>query len=135
MFTPIRWQQRFQNFEKAYLSLDEALSRHKSDPKDRVVRAGCIQNYEFTIELAWKTLKDLLFEKGIALNNPSDVIREAYRQKYLDHADVWLEALKGRNLTSHAYDEKMAEAILKQINESYFPLLTHLYAFLKTQSQ
>mgnify|MGYP001561141182 CR=1 FL=1 len=134
MYTPIRWQQRFQNFEKAYLILEEALVRTKDNPSDRLLQAGCLQSYEFTIELAWKTLKDFLESKELIVLNPSETIRNAFQQNYIKDADLWLEALKARNLTSHAYNEKLAAEILEKIRGSYFALLTSLYDFFKTQN-
>lgn len=49
-----RWQQRFQNFERAFLLLEEAVSI----PAPSVVeRAGMIQFFEMAFELGWKVLK------------------------------------------------------------------------------
>jgi len=133
MYTQIRWQQRFQNYEKAYLVLGDAILRTKKSPEDKLLRSGCLQSFEFTVELAWKTLKDILEEKGILVLNPSDTIRSAFEQGYIEDADLWLELLKARNLTSHAYDEKIAEEILAKIHSQYFPLLKSLYEFFKKQ--
>lgn len=133
MYTSIRWQQRFQNYEKAYLVLKDALDRTQEDPADQLLRAGCLQSYEFTIELAWKTLKDFLEEKGVVALNPSDVIRHSFQQQYITDADLWLEALKARNLSSHAYNEKLALEILQNVRTRYFAILTSLYDFFKAQ--
>ena len=35
-YTPIRWEQRFQNFEKAYGRLDSAIIRFKLTPDDEL---------------------------------------------------------------------------------------------------
>lgn len=58
----IRWQQRFQNFEKALRGLEEALAIEQPDV---VQRAGLIQFFEITFELAWKLLKDYLEAEGL----------------------------------------------------------------------
>jgi nucleotidyltransferase substrate binding protein (TIGR01987 family) len=133
MYTPIRWQQRFQNYEKAYLILKDALERTAKEPQDRLLQAGCLQAYEFTVELAWKTLKDYLEEKEVIALNPTDAIRHAFQQGYIQDAELWMEALKARNLTSHAYSERVADEILSQIRKHYFALLTSLYDFFKNK--
>lgn len=131
MYTPIRWQQRFQNYEKAFLVLKDALERTGKEPEDRLLQAGCLQVYEFTVELAWKTLKDYLEEKGIVALNPTDAIRHAFQQGFVQNAELWMEALKARNLTSHAYNQAVADEISAKIREHYFALLTSFYDFFK----
>lgn len=133
MYTPIRWQQRFQNYEKAYTVLEEALGRTQVSPDDRLLQAGCLQSFEFTVELAWKTLKDFLEEKTVVAASPTEVIRHAFQQGYITDGELWLEILKARNLTSHAYNEKIAAEILANIRSRYFALLQSLYDFFKNQ--
>ena len=55
-----RMYQRLEYFDRAYARFIEAFDRHIAEPSDHVVIAGLIQTYEFTLELAWKTLKDYL---------------------------------------------------------------------------
>ena len=57
----IRWQQRFNNFKKAFIQLKEAVEiEHYSS----LEKEGLIQRFEYTYELAWKTLKDFLEYRG-----------------------------------------------------------------------
>lgn len=134
MYTPVRWQQRFQNYEKAFFVLKDALERTTKEPNDRLLQAGCLQAYEFTVELAWKTLKDYLEEKEIVALNPTDVIRHSFQQGYIENADIWMEALKARNLTSHAYNQAIADEILSQIRTQYYSLLSSFYDFFKSKA-
>jgi hypothetical protein len=62
MNNDIRWKQRFQNFEKAYLLFDEAMQMD-SEKLSQLEKEGIIQRFEVVIELAWKTLKDYLENK------------------------------------------------------------------------
>ena len=58
---------------KARGSLDLALAAPKTD----LNRDASIQRFEFTFELAWKTMRRILKYKGILINSPRDTIREA----------------------------------------------------------
>jgi len=133
MYTNIRWQQRFQNFEKAYFSLNESIEAFKNDSENLFIRDSIIQRYEYTIELAWKTLKDYLEDEGfIDVSSPKKVIRQALKEGYITDS-AWLKALDDRNKTTHAYDEEMAQEITEQIKEQYFFLLRDLYFVLKKE--
>ena len=119
----IRWIQRFQNYKKALDQLRKAvvLSR-KRDLSDLEVQ-GLIQAFEFTHEMGWKTMKDFLEEKGIInLIGSKDATRNAFREGLIADGEGWMEMIKSRNLTSHTYNEAIAEAIAKDILERYFEL-------------
>ncbi len=57
----------------AYDQFHEALKIAKSD----LEKAGVIQYFEFTYELAWKSLKRILVFRGKDLNSPRPIFREA----------------------------------------------------------
>lgn len=108
---------------KAKSSLDAVLKMDKTD----ITRDAAIQRFEFTFELAWKTLKRVLKHKGIIANNPRDVIREAAQQGLIDHVESWFTFLENRNLTTHVYNEKVADKIyssLPDFNHELDNLLT-----------
>lgn len=128
-----RWQQRFQNFEKAFTSLIESDEALKKDPKNGFIQDSLIQRYEYSIELAWKTLKDFLeYEGYLELESPKKVIRLALKEGYLKD-ELWMQALNDRNKTSHAYDEEMAKEVIADIQEKYFYLLRDLIEVLKKE--
>lgn len=134
MYTPIRWEQRFQNFEKAYFSLKESIDAFNAEPQNLFIRDSLIQRYEYTIELAWKTLKDYLENEGfIDISSPKKVIRQALQGEYITDP-LWLQALDDRNKTSHAYDEDMAQEVTAEIIDKYFFLLRDLYFVLKKET-
>jgi nucleotidyltransferase substrate binding protein (TIGR01987 family) len=73
--TDIRWKQRFQNFEKAFLQLKQAVEK---DDLNELEKNGLIQRFEFTIDMAWKVMKDFLEDKGFSFNpSPKDTLRQA----------------------------------------------------------
>ena len=61
----VRWQQRLENFGKALAQLDTACDQSEYSDLER---AGLVQMFEFSFELSWKVLKDLLFLEGYELN-------------------------------------------------------------------
>jgi nucleotidyltransferase substrate binding protein (TIGR01987 family) len=119
----IRWRQRFGNLRKAFALLQEAV---RTPDLNRLEREGLIQRFEYTFELAWKTLKDYLEGKGVEAPYPRDVIKEAFRSGLVTDGDVWMEMLENRNVMSHTYDEKMFESVLSSVRERYFPVLDEL---------
>ena len=56
----IRWQQRFNNFKKAYQRLNDAVELAQKRPLSPLEQQGMIKAFEFTQELAWKVIKDYL---------------------------------------------------------------------------
>jgi nucleotidyltransferase substrate binding protein (TIGR01987 family) len=81
-----------------------------------------IQRFEFTIELFWKLLKSILESKGVEVQYPKDVLKESFRGHLIDHERVWLKMLQDRNLSSHTYDEDLADRMFQDI-KTYLPIL------------
>jgi nucleotidyltransferase substrate binding protein (TIGR01987 family) len=127
----IRWIQRFDNFEKAFLRLNEAMELNQLNELER---NGLVQRFEFTLELAWKVMKDFLEEQGFEFNpSPKDTFRQAQSARYIDYAQALIDGLDIRNMLSHDYSgEKFAvsESVLR--NE-VFPALTALRDFFLLQ--
>ncbi len=120
----IRWRQRWQNYTKALLYLEQALD---IDQLDFAQRAGIIQFFEMTFELAWKVLKDYLETQGFAdLNSPRAVLKKAYEVELIADGHDWLQILRDRNLMTHTYDEATAVAVEQLIRDTYHPLLAAL---------
>lgn len=124
MSTDTRWRQRYANFQKALLQLDKAVAM---DEYTDLEREGLIQRFEYTIELAWKTLQDLLGSKGYEdVKGPKPVIRQAFKDGYILDGDGWLEMWDGRLLTSHTYDEGTAINLAQKIISKFYYLLDDL---------
>lgn len=127
----IRFKQRLSNFEKAYAQFLVILDRDTK--QDMVARTALIQVFEFTFELAWKSMKDLLESDGVFPVTPREVIQEAFRARYIEDSGSWAEALKNRNESSHAYDEVFAVTLEVFIRTRYFPVLQKLRTFFKSK--
>ncbi len=62
-----RWQQRFENFERGFILLRSALEERAPEAFNQLELEGLVQRFEYTFELAWKTLKDYLEQAGVVL--------------------------------------------------------------------
>ena len=124
----IRWQQRFNNFQRAFLLLREAMEMDREN-LSQLEKEGIIQRFEFTFELAWKVLKDRMEYDGIVLDkiSPKAVIRQAYATKYINDAETWLKMIGDRNLMSHTYDFAKFELVIENISTDYLPMLDDWY--------
>ncbi|MBL4953475.1 nucleotidyltransferase substrate binding protein [Neobacillus sp. YIM B02564] len=120
----IRWKQRFENFEKSFKLLEKY---SQQEIQTELERAGIIQFFEMTFELAWKVLKDYLEAQGYEVKSPRDTIKLAFQIGLLEDGHVWIDALSSRNLTSHTYDEAVAEKLIGDIRKLYYPALKAIY--------
>lgn len=119
-----RWRQRFENFEKAYRVLEKYTNQ---SIKTELERAGLIQLFEMTFELSWKVLKDYLESEGYTVKSPRETIKLAFQMGVIEDGHIWLDALSDRNLTTHTYDEALAEKLVEEIKKKYYPELRKLY--------
>ena len=128
----IRWKQRFQNFEKTIGHLGDAL---EIENPDLLQKAGIIQFFEMSYELAWNTMKDYLEEQGFTdVKTPRSALKKAFEVELIENGHSWMELLLDRNLTAHTYDEEKATEVEELIHDRYFPLLMQLYKTLKQKS-
>ena len=127
----IRWEQRFENYEKALRLLREALAAVAS--LSELEKEGAVQRFEFTFEVAWKTLKDYLVHNGVVLDQitPSSVIKQAFAAKIISDGQLWIDMLRCRNLMSHTYDEAVFDQAVREMAGRFLPGLDELYDFLK----
>ena len=127
----IRWQHRFSNYKKALAQLDRFLI--KKDLNELEIQ-GLIQAFEYTFELAWKTLQDLLVFKGFTgISGPKPVSQQAFQDGYIKDGEGWIRMLESRNLASHTYNEEIASKITKEIRQEYFALMQSLMVRLEKE--
>ncbi len=128
MSEDIRWKQRFQNFDRVFLLLREALAEQR--PLSLLEKEGVIQRFEYSYELAWKTLKDYLESGGLVIAplTPRQVIKEAFGAKVIADGQVWIAMLDHRNLLAHTYDSSVFEQAVEAIADRYLPAMAALHA-------
>lgn len=123
----IRWKQRFQNFEKAFTRLKEAVEMKELNELER---NGLIQRFEFTLDLSWKVMKDFLEEKGFAFKpSPKDTFRLAQESGYITYAQELIDGLDIRNELSCDYNGEKFEQSETQLRKEIFVALEKLYIF------
>jgi len=126
----IRWKQRFTNFEKVILLLERTLQIE--EPSEAEI-GGLIQFYEVAFELAWKLMKDYLAEEGQVVKSPREAIKQAFQSGLIADAQVWIDALHDRNLTTHTYDESITLQVVTDIETKYYSVLNQLYMDMKAR--
>jgi len=115
------------DYEVALAQLESALA-HPADSD--LIKAGCIQYFEFCFELAWKSIKLVSSSQGLPdCASPKACLKQAFNAEWIDDEEVWLEMLEARNRMTHTYNAKDALAIYQRLG--HFPpalklLLTHL---------
>ncbi len=117
----IRWIQRFDNYNKALIILKNAVDLFNERKLSELEKQGLIQAFEFTHELAWKTLKDFLNDKGNKeIYGSKDAVKEAFKYNLLGNGEIWMDMIKSRNKTSHTYNEETADEIIIAIVTDYY---------------
>lgn len=114
-------------FEKALNQLEKALKQ----PKSEYIRDAVIQRFEFTYELAWKTIKAYLSTLDLTVLSPKEALKIAYQQGLITDAAAWSELHVKRNLTSHTYDEILADEIYGYLQKEGLSLFLSLQQTLR----
>ena len=125
--TDIRWKLRFENLKNAFAKLEKGCEQEEYNDLEL---AGLVQTFNFTFELCWKTLKDLLLSEGYEVNSPRATIRKAFEESLIIDVDGWFNALDNRNIFSHTYNKATAEWAKNTIKTEYAPLLRECVALL-----
>ncbi len=103
------------------MALDFACSQDKlagfTENQKDVIRAGVIQNFEFTYELCWKFMKRWLennlgatYVDGIPRK---ELFRIAAENQLITEVNCWMEYHEARNETAHTYDKNTAQEIFE----------------------
>lgn len=130
----IRWKQRFQNFDRAFVLLREAMEQGPA-ALNQLEKEGVIQRFEYCFELAWKTAKDFMEASGFvfATVTPRQILKDAFAAKILTEGQVWIDMLDHRNLLSHTYDFANFEKAVEAIHTHYLAALGQLHEFLQQE--
>ncbi len=132
------------SLKKAVMSLERALNVAASekmsilsDDEMEVIKAGVIQNFEFTYELCWKFMKRWLETNMGAAYVDGVTRRELFRLSaeslLIADVDQWMEYHDARDETSHTYDQDAADEIF-QVAQTFFPDARRLFDALEQKN-
>jgi len=130
---------RLKDFKSALQRLDEAINKsneYKDKDEYSFFRDSTIQRFEFTLEIAWKSIKNyLLVKEGIECRSPKSCMREFFSVGYIDETEIssLLEMIDDRNLATHTYHESISEEIFSKMDK-YSKLLNKIYKILSEDS-
>ena len=117
-----RLKQKVNSANRALKTLQELLGLQSLTI---VERDAAVQRFEYTFEAVWKAGKAFLREiEGLEIGSPKGVIR-GFLQVGLfteEQTVLALAMVDDRNLTSHTYNEGLAEQICEQL-DSYAELM------------
>lgn len=119
-----RFDERKVDYKNALSRLKEALREKPSE----IVIDGMLHRFEFTFELAWKTIKDYLEYMGISekIGSPRENIQLGYTQGIISDGDLWIEIMLARNSLAHLYDEKQSRKVYNDIKNKYIKAFEEL---------
>ena len=95
------------------------LERTLVEPQSEIQRAASIQAFEFTYELSWRLLQELLRDEGVEAATPRATFRSAGDAGLIDDVEAWFGYLRARNLTSHTYNEATAREVYAVVSGGF----------------
>jgi nucleotidyltransferase substrate binding protein (TIGR01987 family) len=101
----------FNSFGKSLQRLEEILKAEKTVAN----RDSAIKRFEFTVELAWKSIQKFLRGEEIICRSPKECLKEAFKFGLVEDDPKWIEMFEDRNLTAHMYNEKTAEEVYNRL--------------------
>jgi nucleotidyltransferase substrate binding protein (TIGR01987 family) len=112
------------SLRKALQSLQNALRVASPDELEKfekeqaeVLKAGVIQNFEFSYELCWKFMRRWLKENLSPAVTDGITRRELFRmaaeQRLIDDVEQWMRYHDARNLSSHTYLPEVADEVYR----------------------
>ncbi len=131
----VRWKQRFQNFDRAFALLRQAME-NGPDALNPLEKEGVIQRFESCFELAWKTVKDYMEASGFvfATVTPRQMLKDAFAARIIVDGQVWIDMLDHRNLLSHTYNFSSFEQAVAAIHARYLAGFEALHEFLQEEN-
>lgn len=109
------------SFEKAIDSLIDVINVYNSDKSNTYMRDSMIQRFEYTYSLALKMIKRYFAQSAFEIENIdgmtfNEMIRTANRMELLQsNLEQWNKYREKRNMTSHTYDENIAQDVVSVI--------------------
>ncbi len=125
-----RLAQQVEHFERALARLEEVLALPETD----IVRDALIKRFEFTFEMAWKSMYRWLRSKGVDIAEEAfEVVPRAFKAGLISDDASWTTIRKARNKIAHTYDEKKAIEVAADTRTDAAPRFRELLARLRAE--
>lgn len=135
MSDDIRWKQRLDNHERALQQLTAAVELSRQRPLSSLEKQGLIQGFEMVHELAWNLLKDYLDYEGIQdIVGSRGAVREAFKRGLITNGELWMDMISKRNLSSHTYNQALADNLVDAIISDYHSAFLSLQADMRSRA-
>ena len=126
-----RWVWRYRDYVKALSTLEMACAIPEANALEM---DGTIQRFEYTFELAWKTLKDFLESTGLVFDPyPEEIFRLAQECGLIQNAESWLEMQEAHQTTNYGDSVEEMQAIFPLIRPKFLPLMLNLKGVFKSK--
>lgn len=130
-------EQTLKNFDKALISLEVNIQKIKIKPKSDddydIYRDSTIQRYEYSIELAKKLMSKYIEEIDKKVAGQKLILKKAFEFDLIE-SDIWFNMIDDRNITSHEYNENLANELLENIF-TYVSVLREFYKNISVKIQ
>jgi nucleotidyltransferase substrate binding protein (TIGR01987 family) len=114
----VRWIQRYSNYTKALGQLSKFIEKKELNELEK---QGLIHAFEYTYKLAWNTIKDYFENQGeTEIHGSRDAFRLAFRRGLVENGQAWMDMIKSRTLTTHTYNQEVADAIADAVFNIYY---------------
>lgn len=121
-----RLRERRHILSKALASLKKVLGdlqgRNPQDAFYEELRDSAIKRFEYSIDTFWKFLKAWMeIQAVILVASPKGVLKQAWEIGTINEEEyqILVKAIEDRNLTSHTYNEHLAQSISASIPAYY----------------
>ena len=128
----VKADNKFANFYSAVKRLNESNVLYKKNSDNDIYQDALIKRFEFTFELAWKTLRQFMIDSGYLVKSlsPKGTLAQGYQESILQNELVWVQMLEDRNLSAHDYGSEIAQIIADRISNKYVKELTKLSKYI-----
>ena len=109
---------KIENFRKSLAKFENA-DFTRNDPNDFYCE-GVLLHFSLTFELAWK-------------GSPREILKAAYKTRFIDNENLWLLMADSRNILSHVYNEDNAQEYFNLLRDDLIPELKKLLKTLETK--
>jgi nucleotidyltransferase substrate binding protein (TIGR01987 family) len=121
---------KYENLVKIHRGLARSIVRYRKALADKNIdidtreerRDSLIKRFELTYDLLWKYLREyMIFTGGGVADSPRKVFQECLSLGLTNRAetDELIDLIEDRNLTTHVYDEELADRVANEIQKHH----------------